>query len=165
MQEQTGSLEEIVKERDQLQEQVNALENMAEERDRLQQQVSHLQHAANKRDRLQEDLLAITEERNSLQDRAEGLERRLKIALAPDEGIETKEQGPETEMDEEPKQPRQPEAPKKLRYCNVCLKSVDKLSVNVRFLSIKLKVYANLRYRPKISMQTNARPAYPSFCS
>lgn len=154
-----------MKERDQLQKQVNNLENMAEECDRLQQHVRHLQNDANERDRLQEALVAITEERDSLQDRAEELEGRLMTASGHDEGIERKEPEPETEMDEDPKQPRRTEAPKKLRYCNVCLKSVDKLSANVRFLFIKFQVLANLHCRQKISMQTNARPTYLNFYS
>lgn len=133
---------------------------MAEECDRLQHQVRDLQNDANERDRLQAALVAITEERDSLQDRAEKLEGRLMTASGHGEGIGTQELGPEIEVDEDPKQPRRPEAPKKLRYCNVCLKSVDKLSANVRFLFIKFQVCANLHCRLRISMQTNARPTY-----
>lgn len=118
------------------------------ERDRLQQQVRHLQDAANERDRLQEELVDITEERNSFKERTVELEKRLKAASGPNEGTQTKVSepeteidgegmhnkglGPETEVDEDPKQPSQPEAPKRLRYCNACLRSVDKLSANVR---------------------------------
>ena len=148
-----------------MQKQVNNLENMAEECDRLQQQVKNLQDDANERDRLQEALAAVTEERNSLQDRAEELEGRLMTASGLDEGTETKEPGPETDMDQDPKTPRRPEAPKKLRYCNVCLKSVDKLSANVRFLFIIFQVCANLHCRLKTSMQINARPTYLNFYS
>lgn len=165
MQEQTEDVEDIVKERDQLQEQVNELEKAADERDRLQQHIRHLQDAANECDRLREGLATITEERNSLQDRVEELEGHLMTASGHDERTETKEPGPETEMGEESKQPRRPEAPKKLRYCNVCLKSVDKLSANVRFPFVKFKACANLHYRLKKTMQTNARPAYLNFYS
>lgn len=130
-QEQSGSLEKIVEERDQLQEQVRGLEDTARERDRLQQQNRHLQDLANERDRLQEDLVSITEERDSFRDRAVELQRQLQDVSGLDEGKQAKEPEPGSEMDEDPKRSSQPEAPKKLRYCNVCLKSVDKLSANV----------------------------------
>lgn len=164
-----------MKERDQLQEQVHDLEKMADERDRLQRHVRQLQDAATERDQLREDLATITEERYELQGRHDRLEIRLLALQDSDEEIETEESEPETEMREESKsgenksgeskQPRRPEAPKKLRYCNVCLKSVDKFSANVRFLFVKFEVCANLHYRLKKSMQINARPAYPNFYS
>lgn len=94
-------------------------------------EVARLQDAANERDRLQGDLTDITEQRDSLQNRVEELERQLEAASNPDEGTQTKGLEPETELDEDPEQSRQLEAPKKLRYCNICLKSVDKLSPNV----------------------------------
>ena len=209
MQNWTGDLEEIVKQRDRLQKQVNDLERMADERDRLQQHVEQLQDAANERDQLREDLATLTEEHYSLQDRHDELDMRLMALIDSEEEIETKESESETElseeskrprrpeetkesksetvmdeesrqprrpeetkdseskteMGEESKQPRRPEAPKKLRYCNVCLKSVDKLSANVRLLFVKFEVCANLHYRLKRSMQTDAKPAYLNFYS
>ena len=134
LQAQIRGLEETQEKPDRLQEQAEKLEDIAKERDMLQQQIRDLQDAANERDRLQEDLIDLTEERDSFKDWASELEGRLKAASDLDEGAQTKrpEPEPETEVDEYPKQPSQTEAPKKLRYCNVCLKSVDKMSANVR---------------------------------
>lgn len=154
-----------MKKRDQLQTQVTILEDTGTDPDQLQQQVRHLQDAAKERDRLQEHLVNIAEERDSLQDRAVELERLFQAASGPNEGMQTRDLGPETEVDEDPKQPSQPEARKKLRYCSVCLKSVDKLSANVRLCTYHFEVSANLCYRPKLRMQTNARPACPNFYS
>lgn len=56
----------------------------------------------------------------------------MKAAPDFDERIQTRDADPQREVDEEPKQPNQPEHLEKLRYCNVCLKSVDKMSANVR---------------------------------
>ena len=122
----------MAKQRDLLQEQVRDLETTAMECGRLQQQVKHLQDAAHERDRLQAELADITEERNSLQKRAAELEKRLKAAPNIDERTRTREADPQREVDEDPTQPNQPEALEKLRYCNICLKSVDKMSANVR---------------------------------
>ena len=119
-------------ERNQLLEEARDTEDAVTERDQLQQQVSHLQAAVTERDRLQEDLLHITEERDSLQNQVLELERRLKVASGPDQGLQTEELEPETEVEENSKHPGQREAPKKLRYCNICLKSVDKFSAHVR---------------------------------
>ncbi|CAD6579170.1 MAG: hypothetical protein ASARMPRED_008980 [Alectoria sarmentosa] len=132
LQAQIRGLEETQEKPDRLQEQAEKLEDIAKERDLLQQQIRDLQDAANERDRLQEDLIDLTEERDSFKDWASELEGRLKAASDLDEGAQTKrpEPEPETEVDEYPKQPSQTEAPKKLRYCNVCLKSVDKMSAN-----------------------------------
>ena len=163
MQGQVGNLEDILKELDQLQKQARVLEETAaKERDQLQQQVRHLQDAANERDRLHEDLVDITEERDSLQDRAVELERLLQVASGPNEGTKPEGLGPESEVD---KQPSRLEPPKKLRYCNVCLNSVNKLGANVRLDSHQLDVSANFCYRQKSSMPTNARPAYRNFYS
>lgn len=133
-------------------------ENLAEtamERDQLQQQFRHLQDAVNERDRLQEELVDIKEERDSFKERAVELERRLKAISDPNKGMQAKALGPETEMDgegtrtkglgpetevgEDTKPRSQPEALKKLRYCNICLNSVDKLSANVRLYPAKSK--------------------------
>ena len=126
------NLEEIVKERDLLQEQVRDLEDTVTLRDQLQQQVRDLQDAANERDRLQQDLMDTTKERDSFQKRAVEIERRLEAAASFEGGMQTRGAAPATTAGEYPKQPNQPEAPKKLRYCNVCLKSVDKMSADVR---------------------------------
>lgn len=132
---------------DRSEEQTRSLEDIAKERDQLQQQVRDLQNAANERDRLQKDLEDITKERDSFKACAVELERQLKATSGLDEGTQRKEPEPdteidgegsqmkepepETEADEDPKQPSQSEAPKRLQYCNVCLKSVDKWSANV----------------------------------
>ena len=117
------------------------------ERDQLQQQVRRLQDAVNERDRLQEELADIKEERDSFKERAMELERRLKAASGPDKVMQAKESEPETQIDDEGTQtdglgpetdvPSPSEAPKKLRYCNMCLKSVDKSSANVRLYPAK----------------------------
>ena len=125
-------LEEIVKERDLLQGQVSDLEETVTERDRLQQQVRNLQDAANERDRLQQDVMNTTRERDSFQERVMELERRLEAAPSFEGGMQTRGAAQATIVGEDPKQPNQHEAPKKLRYCNVCLKSVDKMSADVR---------------------------------
>ncbi len=118
-----------------------------DERDRLQEQVRDLEHKASSEqlksyadaieqqrnlDKSEEDNVNITKERDSLKDQVVELERRLKAASRLDERVHMNDPEPESEVDEDPKQPSQPEAPKKLRYCNVCLKSVDKMSANVR---------------------------------
>lgn len=74
----------------------------------------------------------MTEERNSLQKRAGRVESHVKAPPGLDKGMQTKEAEPETEVDKDPKQPNQPEDTR-LRYCNVCLKSVDKMSADVGF--------------------------------
>ena len=120
----------IEEERDQLLEQVKDLEDTVTERDRLQQQVNHLQDAANERDQLLENLKDITEERDSLQERSSELSRQLNAASGLDDRRRTKE--PEAQVDENPTETRKNEALSKLRYCNICLKSVNKMSANVR---------------------------------
>ena len=118
MQEQVGSLEESVKERE-----VRC--------SRLQQELEALQGAVKERDQLQEEIVHVKEERDSLQKRTVEMESRLKATSDLHKGIHAKEAEPETEVDEDPKQPNPPEV-SRLRYCNVCLKSVDKMSANVR---------------------------------
>lgn len=130
-QEQAGQSEDVVKERNKLQAQVKELEDTATERDRLQQQVGLLQDAEKERDSLQEGIVAITKERDSLKDRIVGLERRLEARSRPDEDARKTGPEPDVEVDEDPNQASQFGAPKKIRYCGVCLKSVDKLSANV----------------------------------
>ena len=131
-QKQVENLEDIVNERDRLQEKVSDLEGTVTERDRLEQQVTHLQDVEKERDRLQENLVDLRAQRVSLEDRVVELERRLRLTSGLDKGPQTKGPEPETDADGDPKQPTLPEAPKKLRYCNACLKSVDKMSANVR---------------------------------
>ena len=114
-----------------------------DEREQLQEKVRDLEHTAYKNyanaleeqydlDKLQENIVDITKERDSLQNQVVVLESRLDAASRLDEGIHTNDPEPESEVDEDHKQPSQPETSKKLRYCNVCLKSVDKMSANVR---------------------------------
>ena len=131
----------IKEERDQLLAQVRDFEDMGTERDRLQQQVNHLQEAANERDPLMESLKEITEERNSLQDQNSQLTRQLDAGSGIDDRMRTKESEPETQVAENPTGPRESEAPSKLQYCNVCLKSVDKISANVRLYPIYSRVF------------------------
>ena len=115
-----------------------------DERDRLQEKVRDLEDTAMSEQMKsfsndledQYNLDKIIEERDSLQDQVVELERRLKAASRLDERIHTNDPEPESRVDEDPKQPSQPEALKKLRYCNVCLKSVDKMSANVRLFSL-----------------------------
>ena len=121
MQEQVGSLEDAVKEREM---QCNS----------LQQQLEALQGAADERDQLQKDVAHITEERNSLQKWASQMEKGLKAAPDLDRSIQAKEAGPETELDDNSKHPNTLEA-SRLQYCNACLKSVDKMNADVRLLS------------------------------
>ena len=120
MQDQVGSLEDTVKEREL---QCN----------QLQQQLEALQSAADERDQLQKDVIHIKEEHNSLQKRAAEMERRLNAAAGLDQSIQAEEVAPETELDNNSKHPNTPE-PFRLRYCNTCLKSVDKMSADVRLL-------------------------------
>ena len=120
-----------------MQEQVESLEDTLKARElqcnRLQQQLEALQGAADERDQLQNDVVHIIEERNSLQERVAETERRLKAAPSLDQSIQTKEVGPETKLDDNSKHPNASE-PLRLRYCNACLKSVDKMSADVRLL-------------------------------
>lgn len=102
----------------------------------MQENVRSLEDAARELGgHLQDDMLEnfdITQKRDSLQDRVVELERQLNAASRLDKTILTNGPEPETEVGEDPKQPSQLEAPKKLRYCDVCLKSVDKMSANVK---------------------------------
>ena len=110
-----------------MQEKVSTIEKTAtEELDR------HIQDDAVEKNLLKKDIVDITEKRDSLQDRVVELERQLNAASRVDKCKNTNGPEPETELGEDAKQPSQLEAPKKLRYCNVCLKSVDKMSANVR---------------------------------
>ena len=122
----------IEKERDQLLELVSDHEDTVTERDRLQQQVSQLQDATNERDQLLVSLKDVTEERDFLHDRNAELTRQLNAASVLDDKLPTKETEPETQVDENATETRGTEAPSKLRYCNVCLKSVNQISANVR---------------------------------
>ena len=131
MREQVGSHSDILKERILQQEQARNLDGRVKECDRLQQEVRYLQDVAKERDQLQEDLVRMTEERNSLQKPAGGIKGRSKAAPGLDKGMQRKEAEPETEVEEDPKQQSQPGA-SRLRYCNVCLKSVDKIRADVR---------------------------------
>ena len=117
------------------------VEDTGTERDRLQQQVKHLQEAANERDRLVESLKDVTEERNSLQEQNSQLTKRLDAASDLNDRMRTKETEPETSVAENPTGPRESEAPSRLQYCNVCLKSVDKISANVRLYPIYSRVF------------------------
>ena len=134
---QIRDLEETLEKQSRMQEQVGNLEDTVKARElqcnRLQQQLEALQVAANERDQLQTDILHITEERNSLQKRAAEMERRLKAAPSLDQSIQAKEAEPETKLDDNSKHSNTPEA-SRLLYCNACLKSVDKMSADVRFL-------------------------------
>ena len=120
-----------------MQEQVKSLDDTVKARElqcnRLQQQLEALQGAADERDQLQNDVVQIAEERNLLQKRAAETERRLKAAPGLDQNIQAKEVGPETKLDDNSKHQNTSE-PSRLRYCNTCLKSVDKMSTDVRLL-------------------------------
>lgn len=122
-----------------MQEQVESLEDTVKARElqcnRLQQQLEALQDAANERDQFRNDVVHITEERNSLQKRAAEMESRLKAAPGLDQSTQTKEAEPETKLDDNSKHPNPTEA-SRILYCDACLKSVDKLSADVRLLSI-----------------------------
>ena len=98
---------------------------------RLQQEVKSLRDAANEREQLRNDLNHMTEERNSWQKRAAETEKSSKAAPDLDEGMQTKEPTPGTAVAEDHRHPNPPEA-SRLQYCNVCLKSVDKISAVVR---------------------------------
>ena len=76
-------------------------------------------------------------ERDMLKDWVVELERQLQATSSRDEGLQTSSRGPETqiEVEEDPESFNHLEGPKKLRYCNICLKSVDKLSDIVSLLS------------------------------
>ena len=135
---QIRNLEEILENR--IQEQVAGLEDVAKERElllsnQLQQQLEALQGAINERDQMQKDVIHIKEERDSLQKWAAEMERSLKGAPGLDQSTQAKETGPETELDDNLKLPRTPDA-SRLRYCNVCLKSVDKMSADVRIIPL-----------------------------
>ena len=136
---QIKNLEEALKKQNRMQEQVESLKDTVKERqlqcNRLQQQLEALQGAADERDQLQKDVVHITEERNSLQEWAAQMEKRLKAAPDLDQNIQAKETGPETEMDNNSKHQNTVEAPR-LQYCNACLKSVDKMNDDVRLLSL-----------------------------
>ena len=135
---QIRNLEETLEKQNRMQEQVGSLEDTVKERElqcnRLQQQLEALQGAANERDQLQKDVVQIKEERDSLQKRAAEMERRSKAAPGLDQSIQAKEAGPETELDDNSNHPNTLEA-SRLRYCNACLKSVDKMSADVRLLA------------------------------
>ena len=132
---QIRNLEETLEKQSRMQEQVGSLEDTVKEGDlrcnQLQQQLEALQGAAEERDRLQKEIPRITEERNLFQKQAMEMESRLKAAPGLDQSIQAKEGGPETELDNNLKDPNALEA-SRLRYCNACLKSVDKMSADVR---------------------------------
>ena len=136
---QIKKLEETLEKQNRMQEQVGSLEDTVKERELqckgLQQQLEALQGAADERDQLQKDVVRITEERDSLQEWADQMEKRLKAAPGLDQNVQTEETGPETEMDSNSKHPNTLEA-SRLQYCNACLKSVDKMSADVRLLSL-----------------------------
>lgn len=136
---QIKNLEETLEKQSRMQEQVGSLEDTVKERElqcnRLQQQLEALQGAADERDQLQTDVVHITEERNSLQEWAAQMEKRLKAAPDLDQNIQAKETGPETELDDNSKHPNALEA-SRLQYCNACLKSVDKMNADVRLSSL-----------------------------
>ena len=134
---QIRNLEETLEKQNRMQEQVESLEDTVKERElqcnRLQQQLEALQGAADERDQSQKDVVHITKERNSLQKWAAQMEKRLKAAPGLDQSIQAREAGPETELDDNSKHPNTREA-SRLQYCNACLKSVDKMSADVRLL-------------------------------
>ena len=124
--------DETSKECSQLLKEVGTLEDTVTERNRLQQQIAQLQDSAKERDQMQTDLFNITEERRILQDRVQELERQLKASPNPSDGLQTKNVEPEKEKEENLNKSNQAEAPKRLSYCNICLKSVDKLSAQAK---------------------------------
>ncbi|KAM0796426.1 hypothetical protein BDR22DRAFT_867408 [Usnea florida] len=126
--EQARGLEDIIKERDQLQQQVKDLEDTATERERSQQQT--LQKATNEQNQRQEIFMQVQLERDMLKDRVVELEIQLQATSSRDEGLQTKSRGLETqvEVEEDPEAVNHPKGPRRLQYCNICLKSVDKLS-------------------------------------
>lgn len=128
---QAKDLGDIVKERDQLQERVRDLEDTATAREQLQQQT--LQKATNELNQRQEAFMQVKLDRDMLKDSVVELERQLQATSSRDEGLQTNARGPETqtEVEEDPESSSHPKGPKKLLYCNICLKSVDKLSDNV----------------------------------
>lgn len=136
---QIKNLEETLEKQSRMQEQVGSLEDTVKERElqcnRLQQQLEALQGAADERDQLQKDVVHITEEHNSLQEWAAQMEKRLKAAPDLDQNIQAKETGPETELDDNSKHPNALEA-SRLQYCSACLKSVDKMNADVRLSSL-----------------------------
>ena len=135
---QIRDLEETLENR--VQEQVGGIDDYVKEREllisnQLQQQLEALQSAINERNQLQKDVVHIKEERDSLQKWAAEMERRLKAAPGLDQSTQAKEAGPETELDDNSKHSHTPDA-SRLRYCNVCLKSVDKMSADVRIIPL-----------------------------
>ena len=134
-QEQARDLEDIIKERDQLQERVKDLEDTATERERLQQQT--LQKATNEQTQRQGVFMQVQSERDMLKDRVVELEVQLQASSSRDEGQQMNSRGPETqvEVEEDPEAVNHPKGPRRLRYCNICLKSVDKLSDTVSLFS------------------------------
>ena len=74
--------------------------------------------------------MQLSSERDMLKDRVVELEGQLQATSSRDEGLQTNSRGPETqiEVEEDPEPANQPKGPRKLLYCNMCWKSVDKLS-------------------------------------
>ena len=134
-QEQAKDLQDTIKERDQLQERVKDLEDTATERERSQQQT--LQKATNEQNQRQGDFMQVQLERDVLKDRVVELEIQLQATSSRDEGLQTNSRAPETqvEVEEDPEAVSHPKGPRRLQYCNICLKSVDKLSDTVSLFS------------------------------
>ena len=132
---QARDLDDTVKERDQLHERVKDLEDTVREHERLQQQT--LQEATNEQNQRQEVFMQFHSERDMLKDRIVELEKQLQATSSRDEGLQTNSRGPETqiEVEEDPESANHPKGPRKLLYCNICLKSVDKLSDTVSLFS------------------------------
>ena len=81
--------------------------------------------------------MQVTTERDMLKDRVVELEVQLQSTSSRDEGLQSNSRGPETqiEVEDDPESVNHPKGPRKLRYCNICLKSVDKLSDTVSLFS------------------------------
>ena len=81
--------------------------------------------------------MQLSSERDVLKDRVVELEGQLQATSSRDEGLQTNSRGPETqiEVEEDPESANQPKGPRKLLYCNICVKSVDKLSDTVSLFS------------------------------
>ena len=81
--------------------------------------------------------MQVSTERDMLKERVVELEGQLQATSSHDEGLQTKSQGPETqvEVEEDPESVNHPKGPRKLLYCNICWKSVDKLSDTVSLFS------------------------------